>query len=148
MTSEYIKLAQQQEQFQLAHEVFRINDSRLIRYAGRKGKKEEVQALLYGLDTERIVTVHAIQDCLKSAPVHSAWLFGSYARREERPDSDIDLLISIDRSAHLGLLGFSSLMLDLKAATGRNVDLVALDSVKPYAKENIERDKVLIYERA
>ena len=145
---EYLKLAQQQEQFQLAHEVFRVNDSRLARYAGRKGKKEEVQALLQELDTERIVTIHAIQDCLKAAPVHSAWLFGSYARREERPNSDIDLLVKLDKSAHMGLLGFSTLMLNLKAATGRDVDLVAMDSVKPFARENIERDKVLIYERA
>lgn len=80
--------------------------------------------------------------------MHPSTLHGSYVRREERLDSDIDLLVSIDKSAHLGFLGFSSLMLDLKAATGRNVDLVALDSVKPFAKENIERDKVLIYERA
>ncbi len=145
---EYIQLAQQQEHFQLAHELFRLNESRLSRYAGRKGKKEEVDTLLSGLDRERILTVHAIQDCLKEAPVHSAWLFGSYARREERPDSDIDLLVDIDSSAHMGLLGFSSLMLALQSATGRKIDLVATASIKPFAKESINRDKVLIYERA
>ena len=134
--------------YQREHEVNRLNDSRLIRYAARKGKKEEVQGILDGLDNERIKTVHAIQDCLKAAPVHLAWLFGSYARMEERPDSDIDLLVDLDEDAHLGLLGFSSLMLQLQDATGRNIDLVAQDAVKPFARESIERDKVLIYERA
>ena len=146
--SEYFLQSQQQEQFQLAHELFRLNDSRLSRYAGRKGKKEEVHAFLSGLDRERILTVHAIQDCLKEAPVNSAWLFGSFARREERPDSDIDLLVDIDSSAHIGLLGFSSLMLALQSATGKKIDLVATASIKPFARESINRDKILIYERA
>jgi predicted nucleotidyltransferase len=36
----------------------------------------------------------------------------------------------------------------LEALLGRKVDLVAKDSVKPFARESVNRDKVLVYERA
>lgn len=36
---------------------------------------------------------------------------------------------------------------DLKQLLGREVDLVVDGSLRPYAKESVERDKVLVYER-
>ncbi len=77
-----------------------------------------------------------------------AWLFGSYARMEEGENSDIDLLVALDQPVSMGLFGFSGLALSLEKATGKSVDLVVDGTVKPFAKDSIERDKVLIYERA
>ena len=37
---------------------------------------------------------------------------------------------------------------ELESILGRNVDLVAEGSVKPFVQDNIDRDRVLIYERA
>ena len=37
-----------------------------------------------------------IADYFKTQPVLKAWLFGSFARGEERPDSDVDILFEPD----------------------------------------------------
>lgn len=74
-------------------------------------------------------------------------MFGSYARMEERENSDIDLLVSLDRPVSMGLFGFSELIMNLEKATGKSIDLVVEGTEKPFAKPSIERDKVLIYER-
>ena len=140
--------AEVQRRFQRAMEQYKVNKSRLVRYAARKGKKEEVNGILGNLDNNRIATVAAISDVLSKAPVQKAWLFGSYARMEERPDSDIDLLITLDKTTPMGLLAFSELVSQLESASGRPIDLVPEDALKPYARASVEQDKVLVYERA
>lgn len=77
-----------------------------------------------------------------------AWIFGSFSRMKERPDSDIDILIDLASSAKVGLLYYAGIINHLQDRLGRKVDLVANGSVKPFALESINRDKVLVYERA
>lgn len=132
--------------FQLAMEQYDVNPSRLIRYAARKGKKEEVKEILMQIDNGRIATIKAICQVLSTAPVLSAWVFGSFARLEERPDSDIDLLVKLDKSAHMGLFAFSDLVSRLESASGRAIDLVPEDALKPYARPSVDKDKLLVYE--
>ncbi len=38
-----------------------------------------------------------IADYFKTQPVVKAWLFGSFARGEETPESDVDILVEFDR---------------------------------------------------
>ena len=52
------------------------------------------------MDDEMIKT---IQDYFKTQPVLKAWLFGSYARGEETPDSDVDILVVFDRKKGNGV---------------------------------------------
>ena len=137
-----------QRQFQKTMELYKVNTSRLVRYAARKGKKEEINSILANIDTNRITTLASITEVLSKAPVLRAWIFGSYARMEERPESDIDLLVSLDKSMPMGLLAFSDLVSKLESASGRPVDLVPEDALKPYARKSVEQDKVLVYERA
>ena len=47
-----------------------------------------------------------IAEYFKTQPVLKAWLFGSYARGEEREDSDVDVLVKFDRSTPIGLFAF------------------------------------------
>lgn len=137
-----------QKEFQRAFEVYPVNTSRLLRYAGRKGKKEEIQNRILRIDLNRVDIVRSIQDYLRQEPVEKAWLFGSFSRMEERPDSDIDILVDLDRSVPIGLLHYAGMANALESRLGRKVDLVASGSVKPFALPTINRDKVLIYERA
>ncbi len=62
-----------------------------------------------------------------------------------RHDSDIDLLISLEKDSHLGLLEYSRIIDQLEIATRRQVDMVTEGSLKSFAVENVNRDKVLIY---
>lgn len=88
----------------------------------------------------------AIAEYFKTQPVLKAWLFGSYSRGEERPDSDVDILVTLDHSKPVGL-EFFGMYEDLKELLGRNVDLVTDRSLASFARESVERDKTLIYER-
>ena len=87
-----------------------------------------------------------IADYFKTKPVLKAWLFGSCSRGEERPDSDVDILVLLDHSQPIGL-EFFGMYEDLKDLLGRNVDLVTERSLAPFARESVERDRKLIYER-
>ena len=52
-----------------------------------------------------------ICDYFATQPVLKAWVFGSYARGEEREDSDIDLLVQFDReNAKVGLFKYASIV--------------------------------------
>ncbi|MBQ9640531.1 MAG: nucleotidyltransferase family protein [Bacteroidaceae bacterium] len=82
----------------------------------------------------------------KTQPVTKAWLFGSYARGEERLDSDVDILVALDHSKVIGLK-FFGMWGDIERLLGRTVDLVTEGSLKSYAAETANRDKILIYER-
>lgn len=80
-------------------------------------------------------------------PVLKAWLFGSFARGEETPLSDVDILVILDPSQRVGLK-FFGMWNDLEKLLDRSVDLVTERSLAPFAKESANRDKILIYERA
>ncbi|MBQ7517626.1 MAG: nucleotidyltransferase domain-containing protein [Bacteroidales bacterium] len=137
-----------QKEYQRAFEVYPVNTSRLLRYAGRKGKKDESLQHIARINQERVKIVRSIQDYFSQEPVNKAWLFGSFSRMEERPDSDIDILVDLDRSVPMGLLQYAGMIHALEGILGKKVDMVAEGSVKPFARDSINQDKILIYERA
>lgn len=94
-----------------------------------------------------IIDIDKIRQYFSRQPVVKAWLFGSFARGEERPDSDIDLLVSFDQTANVSLLYHAGMLCDLEDILSRRVDLVNELSLYPEVKEEIENDKILIYER-
>ena len=65
-----------------------------------------------------------IAEYFKTQPVLKAWLFGSFSRGEERPDSDVDILVTYDRSQPIGLFKIAGMHLDLEALLDKEVDLV------------------------
>ena len=89
-----------------------------------------------------------IADYFKTQPVVKAWLFGSFARGEETPESDIDILVQYDNTARISLLTISHMMGELERSTGRRVDLIEDGCLMPFAVESANRDKQLIYERS
>ena len=91
--------------------------------------------------------IRTIAEYFKTQPVLKAWLFGSYSRGEERPDSDVDILVSLDYSQPIGLQ-FFGMFEDLKDLLGRNIDLVTDRSLASFARETVDRDKILVYERS
>ena len=97
------------------------------------------------MSTEMIET---IREYFKTQPVLKAWIFGSYARGEETPESDVDILVVFDRNARVSLIGHATMMLDLEDLLNRKVDLVKEGTLLPFAVETANRDKVLIYEKS
>ena len=87
-----------------------------------------------------------IADYFKTQPVLKAWLFGSYSRGEQTKDSDVDILVLLDKSRPIGLK-FFGMWNDLEELLGRKVDLVSDGTLLPFAQQSAEKDKILIYER-
>ena len=101
------------------------------------------------MSTQTQTMTQAIAEYFKTQPVLKAWLFGSYARGEERPDSDVDILFVPDFSGKpFTLFTHGGMYMDLKELLGREVDLVVDGTLRPYAEKTVNRDKKLIYERA
>ena len=89
-----------------------------------------------------------VAEYFKTQPVLKAWLFGSFARGEQTPRSDVDILFVPDRSGKpFTLFTHGGMYMDLRELLGREVDLVEEGALRPYAAESANRDKILIYER-
>lgn len=76
-------------------------------------------------------------------------VFGSFARGEAKPSSDIDLLIALRPAGSrpiLGLFELIKLQQTLEKKLGREVDLVTEEEINPRRRENIEKDRVVLYE--
>lgn len=71
-------------------------------------------------------------------------VFGSTARGEANDDSDIDLLVEFSRRK--SLLALVSLERKMSVALGRKVDLLTEAAISPYLREQINRDRRVIYE--
>lgn len=132
---------------QRSMEVFPVNKNRLIRYAARRGVSEELAFFLSNLNQSRIEMFGKIQTYLAKTAIEKAWVFGSFARGEETPESDLDLLVSYDTRSQLSLLTIIRYRLDLEKLTGREVDIVEEGYLKPFAISSANRDKYLIYAR-
>lgn len=91
--------------------------------------------------------IRQIADYFTTQPVVKAWLFGSFSRGEQKDKSDVDILVALDYDQPVGLR-FFGMYEDLKEMLGRNVDLVSDRSLAPFARESVDHDKILIYERA
>lgn len=91
--------------------------------------------------------VPIVRRYLQSQPVDKAWLFGSYARGDERADSDVDILVEYSSPTSISLFTISRIAVGMKRILGREVDLVESSRLLPFAKESADHDKILIYER-
>lgn len=97
--------------------------------------------------------IHTIQECFKTKPdIALAWVFGSVARGEERPESDVNLIVrltdyKLNGAALICVLG--QIELELASLLKRPV-AIFIDGrfhPSPAVQESIERDKILIYEQ-
>ena len=139
--------AQAGPDFQRAMEVYPVNVDRMRRYAARRGVAEELSERLASLNQDRIKMFNATQKYLATIPVLRAWVFGSFARGEETPESDLDLLVDYDHSNVLSLLDIIHYKNHLEGLIGRDVDLIENGFLRPFAVASAERDKYLIYAR-
>jgi len=80
------------------------------------------------------------QSDLHQRGVKSLAVFGSLARGEATPASDIDVLVEFDRP--VGLFEFIRLKLYLEELTNRKVDLVTPDALRPTMRDEILQEAV------
>ena len=76
--------------------------------------------------------------------VHVA-LFGSVARGEDRPDSDIDILVEVNPSKVSSIFAYGAIQQKLEDWLGRPVDVVGRDRLRPGVATEAERDQILAF---
>ena len=89
---------------------------------------------------EALAILSSHDEALRNFGVKSLALFGSVARNEATPDSDVDLLVEFDRP--VGLFTFVRLKRYLETILGCSVDLGTPDSLKPYLREPVLREAI------
>lgn len=84
-----------------------------------------------------------IINVLRKNKVIRAGVFGSYSRGEQKPNSDIDIVIEIE-DKNMSLLGFIGLKLKLEEILRKKVDLVEYSALKPLIKNRILNEEINI----
>jgi uncharacterized protein len=80
---------------------------------------------------------------LSAFQVKSLFLFGSVARNEANPSSDVDLLVEFEKP--IGMFTFARLQRYLEALFGRAVDLGTPDSLKPFLSEIVLKEAIRVF---
>ena len=80
---------------------------------------------------------------LKRCGARKIAIFGSYARGEEKPDSDVDVIVEF--SGRKSLLDIVGIEQELSDELGNKVDLLTEKSISPYLIDRIRNEMVVIY---
>jgi len=73
--------------------------------------------------------------------IHAAF-FGSFARGDEREDSDVDILVEFEEGR--SLLDLAALKLDLEDALAMSIDVVTYNSLSPKIRKAILNEQMII----
>ena len=82
---------------------------------------------------------------LEAEGMRSLAVFGSTARGEAEPASDIDLLVVLDPDARVGLIQFLGLQDRLSALLGREVDLISRDALDRMIGDRVDAEAQQIF---
>ena len=82
---------------------------------------------------------------LRERGVRHAALFGSCARGEERPDSDVDIMIDVDPAARIGIYEYVAIKDYIAGLFDTRVDVVRRDRLKPYLRPAAARDAIYAF---
>jgi uncharacterized protein len=85
------------------------------------------------------------ETALRSRGVSHAALFGSRARGDNRPDSDVDIMIEIDPEAHVGVWGYAGLKEYIAALFDGPVDVVDREALKSYVAPAATADTIYAF---
>ncbi len=82
---------------------------------------------------------------MRARGVSHAALFGSRARGDNRPDSDIDIMVEFDPAASVTLFGYVGLKAYIAELFDGPVDVVNRDGLKPYIRPAALADTVYAF---
>ena len=89
-----------------------------------------------------------IKDFFVGKPVKRAFVFGSYARKEANIESDLDIIVELDHSKEPIGIKFFIFQNELEDLLHKKIDLVSEGGISKYIKPAIDKEKILVYERA
>lgn len=94
---------------------------------------------------EIIARLREAEPALRARGVRRAALFGSIARGDDRPDSDIDIMIEVDPDAHITVFDYVGLKEYFAGLFESPVDVVSRDGLKPYVRPSATADAIYAF---
>ena len=82
---------------------------------------------------------------LRKRGVRHAALFGSCARGEERPDSDVDIMVEIDPAARIGVYEYVAIKDYIATLFDTRVDVVRRDRLRPFVRPAAVEDAIYAF---
>lgn len=106
------------------------------------------EKVLYGkkANVDRGIIIQRMVDFFKKdGRIARAWIFGSFARGEDKQGSDIDLIVSYSEKASGTLLDYADIKFELEKLLHSTVDIAEDGFIKAFARKSVDRDKIQIY---
>ena len=94
---------------------------------------------------EALATLRRSEKALRARGVQRAALFGSVARGDNRPDSDIDIMIEVDPEAHITVFEYVGLKEYIAGLFNGPVDVVSREGLKPYVRPAATADAIYAF---
>jgi len=113
------------------------NASEVIREALRLMVERETGGHTAPKKSEILATLKALEPELRQRGIASAAVFGSVARGQAGPDSDVDVLVDVDPAAQFDLIDLVAVRNLLADRLGRAVDVVQREAIKPRIRDRI-----------
>jgi len=86
-----------------------------------------------------------IRPVLKSYGITYAGVFGSVSRGDDRPNSDVDILVKLGKP--MGMFSYMKLIKDIEDLLGRKIDMVTEQSLSKFVRPYVMPELKTIYER-
>ena len=98
------------------------------------------------MDSQEIIErLRTNESALRDRGVRHAALFGSSARGDQRPDSDVDIMIEVDPAARIGIYEYVAIKDYIAGLFDIRVDVVRRDRLKPYVRPVATRDAIYAF---
>jgi predicted nucleotidyltransferase len=94
---------------------------------------------------ENAIDAELLAGLCRRYSVRELSIFGSAARGEMNPESDIDVMVEFAPGSRIGVIQFDLLAEELASIAGRRVDLVTKQGLKPWLRDGVLRDARLLY---
>jgi predicted nucleotidyltransferase len=95
--------------------------------------------------SEAIETLRRSEQALRQRGVKHAALFGSMARGNNRPDSDIDIMIEVDPNARINVFDYVDLKEYIAGLFDGPVDVVNREGLKSYVRPAVTDDAIYAF---
>lgn len=92
-----------------------------------------------------IASLEECADAIRAEGATALYIYGSRARHDSRPDSDLDVFVEYDPASRFSLLDLAGIYNVISDRTGLTVSITTRDSLHPKLKPEIERQAIQIF---
>ena len=94
---------------------------------------------------QALETLKRFEPALRARGVCRAAVFGSVARGDNRPDSDLDIMIELDPDAQLTVFDYAGIKDYIASLFEGSVDVVSRDGLKPHVRPSATSDAIYAF---